>query len=46
MTILQLKYAITIANSGSFREAVSQYKIIEDRFIDKDKNKCHFSVSM
>ena len=89
MTILQLKYAITIANSGSFREAatrlfvsqpalsttmkeleeeigiqlfertnkgirvtksgedfiiyakeaVSQYKIIEDRFIDKDKNK-------
>lgn len=96
VTILQLKYAITIANSGSFREAatrlfvsqpalsttikeleeeigiqlfertnkgirvtksgedfiiyakeaVSQYKIIEDRFIDKDKNKCHFSVSM
>ena len=96
MTILQLKYAITIANSGSFREAatrlfvsqpalsttmkeleeeigirlfertnkgvrvtksgedfiiyakeaVSQYKIIEDRFIDKDKNKSHFSVSM
>ena len=96
MTILQLKYAITIANSGSFREAanrlfvsqtalsttmkeleeeigiqlfertnkgirvtksgedfiiyakkaVSQYKIIEDRFVDKDKNKSHFSVSM
>ena len=96
MTILQLKYAIAIANSGSFRkaadrlfvsqpalsttikeleeeigiqlfertnkgirvsksgeefiicakEAVSQYKIIEDRFIDRDKNKCHFSVSM
>lgn len=96
MTILQLKYAITIANSGSFREAagrlfvsqpalsttikeleeeigiqlfertnkgirvtksgedfiiyakkaVSQYKVIEDRFIDKDKNKKHFSVSM
>lgn len=96
VTILQLKYAITIANSGSFREAatrlfvsqpalsatikeleaeigiqlfertnkgirltkngedfiiyakkaVSQYKIIEERFIDKDKNKSHFSVSM
>ena len=96
MTILQLKYAITIANSGSFREAasrlfvsqpalsttikeleeeigiqlfertnkgirltekgedfityakgaVSQYKIIEDRFIDKDKDKSYFSVSM
>lgn len=96
MTILQLKYAITIANSGSFREAanrlfvsqpalsttikeleseigiqlfertnkgirmtkngedfiiyakkaVSQYKVIEDRFIAKDKNRSHFSVSM
>ena len=96
MTILQLKYVIMIANSGSFREAatrlfisqpalsttikeleeeigiqlfertnrgirvtksgedfiiyakeaVSQYKIIEDRFIEKDKNKCYFSVSM
>lgn len=96
MTILQLKYVIAIANSGSFREtanrlfvsqpalsttikeleeeigiqifertnkgirvtkdgeefmiyakeAVSQYRIIEDRFIDRDKNKCHFSVSM
>lgn len=96
VTILQLKYAITIANSGSFREAasrlfvsqpalsttikeleeeiglqlfertnkgirvtengedfiiyakeaVSQYKIIEDRFVNKDKNKIHFSVSM
>lgn len=96
MTILQLKYAIMIASSGSFREAatrlfvsqpalsttikeleeeigiqlfertnkgirltengedfiiyakqaVSQYKIIEDRFIDKDKEKSHFSVSM
>lgn len=95
MTILQLKYAITIANSGSFREAanrlfvsqpalsttikeleeeigiqlfertnkgirvteagedfmiyakqaVSQYRVIEDRFIDRDKNKVHFSVS-
>lgn len=28
------------------KQAVSQYKIIEDRFIDKDKNKSHFSVSM
>ena len=96
MTILQLKYAIAIANSGSFREAatrlfvsqpalsttikeleeeigiqlfertnkgirvtengedfiiyakqaVSQYRIIEDRFIDRDKKKSHFSVSM
>ena len=96
MTILQLKYAIAIANSGSFREAanklfvsqpalsttikeleeeigfqifertnkgirvtqsgedfiiyakqaVSQYKIVEERFIEQDKNKCHFSVSM
>lgn len=96
MTILQLKYAITIANSGSFREAanrlfvsqpalsttireleeemgirlfertnkgirvtengedfimyakkaVSQYKLIEDRFIHKDKDKKYFSVSM
>ncbi len=96
MTILQLKYAITIANSRSFREAasrlfvsqpalsttikeleaeigiqlfertnkgvrvtksgedfinyakraVSQYKIIEERYIDKDKEKSHFSVSM
>ena len=96
MTILQLKYAIVIANSGSFREAatrlfisqpalsttikeleeeigiqlfertnkgirvtqsgedfinyakqaVSQYRVIEERFIDKDKNKWHFSVSM
>ena len=96
MTILQLKYAITIANSGSFREAatrlfvsqpalsttikeleeeigiqlfertnkgirvtesgedfiiyakkaVSQSRIIEDRFIDKDKEKSYFSVSM
>lgn len=95
MTILQLKYAIAIANSGSFREAanrlfvsqpalsttikeleeeigiqlfertnkgirvtedgedfmiyakqaVSQYRIIEDRFIDRNKNKVHFSVS-
>jgi len=91
MTILQLKYAITIANSRSFREAatrlfvsqpalsttikeleaeigiqlfertnkgvrvtksgedfinyakraVSQYKIIEERYIDKDKEKSH-----
>ena len=96
MTILQLKYAIMIANSRSFREAasrlfvsqpalsttikeleaeigiqlfertnkgvrvtksgedfinyakraVSQYKIIEERYIDKDKEKSHFSVSM
>jgi len=96
MTILQLKYAIAIANSGSFREAasklfvsqpalsstiqsledelgiqifertnkgirltesgsdfisyakeaVSQYELIEDRFLDKDKDKKHFSVSM
>ena len=96
MTILQLKYVIMIANSGSFREAanrlfvsqpalsttikeleseigiqlfertnkgirvtksgedfinyakraVSQYKIIEERYIDKEKEKSHFSVSM
>lgn len=96
MTVLQLKYVISIANSGSFREAanrlfisqpalsttireleeeigirlfertnkgirvtengeefityakkaVSQYKLIEDRFIYKDKNKNYFSVSM
>lgn len=96
VTILQLKYAITIANSGSFRGAatklfvsqpalsttikeleaeigiqlfertnkgirmtkngedfiiyakkvISQYKIIEERFINKDKDKKHFSVSM
>lgn len=96
MTIQQLKYAIAIANSGSFRvaasklyvsqpalsatireleeeldiqifertnkgirltesgnefiiyakEAVSQYELIEDRYLDKDKEKIHFSVSM
>lgn len=96
MTILQLKYAIAIASSGSFREAaskmfvsqpalsstikeleeelgiqifertnkgirvtesgfdfisyakeaVSQYELIEDRFLDRDKDKKHFSVSM
>lgn len=96
VTILQLKYVIMIANSGSFREAanrlfvsqpalsttikeleaeigiqlfertnkgirvtksgedfinyakraVSQYKIIEERYIDKEKEKSHFSVSM
>lgn len=28
------------------KEAVSQYELIEDRFIDRDKNKKHFSVSM
>jgi len=96
MTILQLKYAIAIANSGSFREAaskmfvsqpalsstikeleeelgiqifertnkgirltesgsdfisyakeaVSQYELIEDRYLYKNKDKKHFSVSM
>lgn len=96
MTILQLKYAIAIANSGSFREAagklfvsqpalsstikeleeeldiqifertnkgiqvtesgnefinyakeaVSQYELIEDRYLDRDKGKRHFGVSM
>ena len=28
------------------KEAVSQYELIEDRFIDRDKNKKHISVSM
>ena len=28
------------------KEAVSQYELIEDRYLDKDKNKMHFSVSM
>ena len=28
------------------KQAVSQYKIIEDRYIDTDRNKIHFSVSM
>lgn len=96
MTILQLKYVIAIANSGSFREAagklfvsqpalsstikeleeelniqlfertnkgirvteqgnefliyakeaVSQYELIEDRYIAGNKEKQHFSVSM
>ena len=96
MTILQLKYVITIASSKSFREAasrlfvsqpalsstireleeelnirlfertnkgirltdagkeflvyakeaVSQYELIEDRYLDKDMDKKHFSVSM
>ena len=96
MTILQLKYAITIANASSMRQAadklfisqpalsssireleeelgihifertsrgiivteegkefleyakqaVSQYAILEDRYISEDKNKNHFSVSM
>lgn len=96
MTILQLKYVIAIANSGSFREAasklyvsqpalsstikeleeeigiqifertnkgirltesgsdflsyakeaVSQYELVEDRFLNRDTNKKHFSVSM
>ncbi len=96
MTILQLKYAITIANVSSMRQAadklfvsqpalsssireleeelgihifertsrgiivteegkefleyakqaVSQYAILEDRYISEDKNKNHFSVSM
>lgn len=96
MTILQLKYVIAIANSGSFREAasrmyvsqpalsstiaelekelgitlfertnkgirvtdqgneflvyakeaVSQYELIEDRYLAKDADKTHFSVSM
>ena len=96
MTILQLKYVITIASSKSFREAasrlfvsqpalsstireleeelniqlfertnkgirltepgkeflvyakeaVSQYELIEDRYLDKDLDKKHFSVSM
>ena len=96
MTIVQLKYAITIANVSSMRQAadklfisqpalsssireleeelgihifertsrgiivteegkefleyakqaVSQYAILEDRYISEDKNKNHFSVSM
>lgn len=96
MTILQLKYAITIANSSSMREAasklfvsqpalsatireleeelgikifernnkgitlteqsakflsyakqaVSQYELIEERYMEKDREKKHFSVSM
>ncbi|MCR5702549.1 MAG: LysR family transcriptional regulator [Lachnospiraceae bacterium] len=96
MTILQLKYVITIAGSSSMREAgnklyisqpalssavreledeigvkifernnrgislteagyeflayakqaVGQYELIEDRFLGKDKEKKHFSVSM
>ena len=96
MTILQLKYVIAIATSGSFREAaskmfvsqpalsatvreleeelgmqlfertnkgvhlteagqeflvyakeaVSQYQLIEDRYLNNDKEKRHFSVSM
>ena len=28
------------------KQAVSQYKLIEDRYIEQDKNKKHFSVSM
>ncbi len=28
------------------KQAVSQYKIIEDRYIEKDKDKKHISVSM
>ena len=28
------------------KEAVSQYELIEDRYLDKEKNKMHFSVSM
>ena len=28
------------------KQAVSQYKLIEDRYIERDKNKKHFSVSM
>ena len=28
------------------KQAVSQYKVIEDRYIEKDKDKRHFSVSM
>ncbi len=28
------------------KQAVSQYEIIEDRYIEKDKNRKHFSVSM
>lgn len=96
MTILQLKYVIAIANSGSFREAasrmyvsqpalsstiaelekelgitlfertnkgirvtdqgneflvyakeaVSQYELVEDRYLHNDGEKNHFSVSM
>ncbi len=96
MTILQLKYVISIANSKSLREAasrlfvsqpalstaireleeelgirlfertnkgirltdqgneflayakeaVSRYELIEDRYLDQDKEKIHFSVSM
>ena len=96
MTILQLRYVITIANSGSFREAanrlfvsqpalsstvreleeelgikifertnkgitisdegseflvyakeaLSQYEIIEDRFLKKDNDKARFGVSL
>ena len=28
------------------KQVVSQYKLIEDRYIESDKNKNHFSVSM
>ncbi len=28
------------------KEAVSQYELIEDRYLDRDQNKKHFSVSM
>ncbi|MBR5938296.1 MAG: LysR family transcriptional regulator [Clostridiales bacterium] len=28
------------------KEAVSQYELIEDRYLDRDKDKMHFSVSM
>ena len=42
---------ISLSEQGSeflayAKQAVSQYELIEDRYIEKDKNKKHFSVSM
>lgn len=42
---------ISVSEQGSeflsyAKQAVSQYELIEDRYIEKDKNKKHFSVSM
>ena len=42
---------ISLSGQGSefldyAKKAVSQYELIEDRYIEKDKNKKHFSVSM
>lgn len=42
---------ISLSEEGSeflsyVKQAVSQYELIEDRYIEKDKNKRHFSVSM